>query len=450
MSSLVTPSNTKDAYIETRTKAHFDHPSNVILQFTSLHPIPILCFPMDQLNYDSNEDDDFSVEDVEYEAGNYDDHDGDLPAVSDLEFIAANAADAFEFIDTGANMLEEASEQNISPSGESDDDSESDCDDDMAVEAAVAAEESSSDDSSDSEDEIVTEKQYQKKSKQISWLTEEEGDEATTGPLKTKNELEEEIEVVEVKQLEISDSSDLVCVGEVKYRIDHECVVVIQADYTTNALNEGSVLCNVDGKILGKIQEIFGPITTPFYTVRWKNPSAQSSGNAGNQGGKKNNNKNNKKKGKGGNKGSEPVAVEGATLSVDPIVPDAVGIEIENDNSLEQKTAQDPLVTEENQVTAEAVPAAPTETADAAPKPAAGLEIAEVRALFPVGAKLYTVRSHCSFVLAAQLEKARAKGSDASNAYDEEVMSSQIAMAHKSEFEPSLCARIYQLVSNAY
>jgi len=366
---------------------------------------------------------------VEYEAGNYDDHDGDLPAVSDLEFIAANAADAFEFIDTGANMLEEAPEQIISSSGESDDDSENDCDDDMAVEAAVAAEESSSDDSSDSEDEIVTEKQYQKKSKQISWLTEEEGDEATTGPLKTKNELEEEIEVVEVKQLEISDSSDLVCVGEVKYRIDHECVVVIQADYTTNALNEGSVLCNVDGKILGKIQEIFGPITTPFYTVRWKNPSAQSNGNAGNQG-KKNNNKNNKKKGKGGNKGSETGAIEAATLSVDPIVPDAVGIEIETDNSLEQKTAQDPLVTEESQVTAETVPAAPTEKAVVAPKPAAGLEIAEVRALFPVGAKLYTVRSHCSFVLAAQLEKARAKGSDASNAYDEEVMPIKIVTTH--------------------
>jgi rRNA processing protein Gar1 len=32
---------------------------------------------------------------------------------------------------------------------------------------------------------------------------------------------------------------------------------------------KGSLLCFEDGLIMGKICEIFGPITTPFYVVRW-------------------------------------------------------------------------------------------------------------------------------------------------------------------------------------
>lgn len=385
---------------------------------------------MDQLNYDSNGDDDCSVEDVEFEADHYDDHDADLPEVSDLEFIAANAAEAFEFVDTGASMLEQDILQNESSSRGSDEDSVSESEDGM-VETTFVADDCSSESSSDSEDEIVTDKQYLKKAKQISWLTEEE-EEATTGPLKTKNELEEVIEVVEVKQLDINDSSDLVCVGEVKYRIDHECVVVIQADYTTNALNEGSVLCNIDGKILGKIQEIFGPITTPFYTVRWKNPSVQGSNN-GNQSKKNNNSRNNKKKKNKSDNKATSTATEDVVVTVEPIVSDAVGIEIENDDSLEQQTKQKELPSEETMAaldtTSTAAAATPVVT-DVAPKPAAGLEISEVRALFPVGAKLYTVRAHCSFVLAAQLEKARAKGSDASNAYDEEVGIDEFTHTH--------------------
>lgn len=384
---------------------------------------------MNYLDYDSNNEDDCSVDDVEYEADHYDDHDNDLPAVSDLEFIAANAADSFEFVDTGAVAMEQEAANVNSAHSESDDDSDDDSEPDMAVEEteAVAAS-SSSDSSSDSEDEIISKKQYQKKNRQISMLTEEEGDEAATGPLKTKNELEEEIELVEAKQLEIKDSAELVCVGEVKYRIDHECVVVIQADYTTNALNEGSVLCNIDGKVLGKIQEIFGPITTPFYTVRWKSPSAQgNNSNAPKRGNDKSNKNNKRGKKKPVTEETSGTTEEGANAEPAPEVVDAVGIEIEKDESLEVKA--EAVAMEEAVETS----AAGTGNAGAEVKPeaavvseapkatAAGLEISDVRALFPVGAKLYTVQAHCSYVLAAQMQKARAKGSDASNAYDEEV-----------------------------
>ena len=382
---------------------------------------------MNYLDYDSNNEDDCSVDDVEYEADHYDDQDRDLPAVSDLEFIAANAADTFEFIDTGAIAMEQEAAGVNEPESESDDDSDGDSEPDMAVDDEQAVAESSSSDSSDSEDEIISNKQYQKKNRQISMLTEEEGDEAATGPLKTKNELEEEIEVVEAKQLEIKDSAELVCVGEVKYRIDHECVVVIQADYTTNALNEGSVLCNIDGKVLGKIQEIFGPITTPFYTVRWKSSNVQGGNPNGPKRGNDKSNKNNKRgKKKPVAEDTTAPAADGASGDPAPEVVDAVGVEIEKDESLEVKAeavameeaVKVPVAADAAQDEAEVKPEAVE-----APKVAAGLEISDVRALFPVGAKLYTVQAHCSYVLAAQMQKARAKGSDASNAYDEEVKS---------------------------
>jgi hypothetical protein len=53
-----------------------------------------------------------------------------------------------------------------------------------------------------------------------------------------------------VVQLQVAEGgADLVCVGKVLYRIDHECVVVVQAEHTLNPLNESSILCNKDGKV---------------------------------------------------------------------------------------------------------------------------------------------------------------------------------------------------------
>jgi hypothetical protein len=55
------------------------------------------------------------------------------------------------------------------------------------------------------------------------------------------------------------------------------------------------------------------------------------------------------------------------------------------------------------------------------PPPSSALAISDVRALFPVGAKLFSAPAHCTYVLAGQLQKLYGRGSDASNAYDEEV-----------------------------
>ena len=52
-------------------------------------------------------------------------------------------------------------------------------------------------------------------------------------------------------------------------RMDEEHTLVVQATHTDSPLNEGSLLFFSDGSVIGKISEIFGPITTPFYIVRW-------------------------------------------------------------------------------------------------------------------------------------------------------------------------------------
>ena len=56
--------------------------------------------------------------------------------------------------------------------------------------------------------------------------------------------------------------------------MDEERTLVVQASYTESPLNEGSLLFFKEKVVIGKVCEIFGPITTPFYVVRWAASSA--------------------------------------------------------------------------------------------------------------------------------------------------------------------------------
>ena len=38
-------------------------------------------------------------------------------------------------------------------------------------------------------------------------------------------------------------------------------------------MNEGSVLCSGSGVVLGRVCEVFGPVSTPFYVMRWAKPA---------------------------------------------------------------------------------------------------------------------------------------------------------------------------------
>ena len=64
-------------------------------------------------------------------------------------------------------------------------------------------------------------------------------------------------------------ADDLDKVGKIMYFIDDESIIVVQSGYTISPLAEGSILCTQEGISLGKIEEIFGPVTTPFYSIRW-------------------------------------------------------------------------------------------------------------------------------------------------------------------------------------
>ena len=101
------------------------------------------------------------------------------------------------------------------------------------------------------------------------------------GPIKSKNELDEPIEaavITDIKQLPLDLLDDLNLIGKVLYCINIDNTIVIEAYYTLNPLSEGSLLCNHHGHVLGRIHEVFGPITNPFYTVRWKDDVTKTEG----------------------------------------------------------------------------------------------------------------------------------------------------------------------------
>ncbi len=181
---------------------------------------------------------------------------------SDIQFIIDNAlCDPYPLMShpppaaaiLSTKMTTEGSSSSSS-SSDSDSDSEIDVSDDEAVEDDVSDEESEG-----------------KGKNSLLWLTTEEEDTpVSTGPPRTKNEADEFTVIDDWSEIVVDPINDgLQKIGEVLYRIDSEFTVVVQASYTNVPLNEGSVLCLQDGTLLGKINEIFGPVTTPFYIVRW-------------------------------------------------------------------------------------------------------------------------------------------------------------------------------------
>jgi rRNA processing protein Gar1 len=58
-------------------------------------------------------------------------------------------------------------------------------------------------------------------------------------------------------------------VGVVMARIDAERTVVVQGNTTSMPLNVGALLCSEGGVVLGRVQDVFGPVTEPFYSLQW-------------------------------------------------------------------------------------------------------------------------------------------------------------------------------------
>ena len=138
------------------------------------------------------------------------------------------------------------------------------------------AEEDSSSSSSDSDDDFSiddADDDSKIESGDIDWFAEEELQFEHSNEdivLKTKHEVDEEIVLPDIEQINIS-KEHLVMVGTVMSKIDSETTIVIKSIETSSPVNEGSVLCLQNGFVIGKVQEVFGPLNLPFYIVKWSN-----------------------------------------------------------------------------------------------------------------------------------------------------------------------------------
>eukprot|EP01039_Chlorochromonas_danica_P007587 gene7588-8387_t len=121
------------------------------------------------------------------------------------------------------------------------------------------------------EEETEISQDFRKKLKDM--LTEEEDDSLPCGPPRSKHEVEEEaIEPLAVDRLDQARHS-FQAIGTVLSYIDHEKTMLIKAYITYAPLKEGSLLCSEEGAVLGAVQEVFGPVTEPFYIVRFPKDS---------------------------------------------------------------------------------------------------------------------------------------------------------------------------------
>jgi rRNA processing protein Gar1 len=231
------------------------------------------------------------------------------------------------------------------------------------------------------------------------FLTEEEEDGTSlfeNEPPRTKNEIanSEDIEkiitnpsipqAIRIEDLNSNDSNSkrpvLTKVGEVLYQMIHENTIIIQSYLTNTPLNEGSIICNQQGIILGLIYEIFGPVLTPFYVVRYKNPFPVDS---------------RKKK------------------DLDSEIIPLVAYESDGDNN----DNMDEEGKEENKIESKAEE----------------YEKIDLVGLFQPNTTVYTTPSHASFITPILLATLKVKGSDASNAYDEEPPEDELEYSDDEE-----------------
>lgn len=103
------------------------------------------------------------------------------------------------------------------------------------------------------------------------WFSEEEEDfeKSASGPPRTKNEVKNVVEeLVVVKDITVSENDTLIHIGHVLYSIEAEYSIIVQGIQNKSPLEEGSVLCLTDRVLLGRVYEIFGPISSPYYVVK--------------------------------------------------------------------------------------------------------------------------------------------------------------------------------------
>ncbi|KAK6527848.1 hypothetical protein TWF694_004819 [Orbilia ellipsospora] len=100
----------------------------------------------------------------------------------------------------------------------------------------------------------------------------------TSGPYRTKNELPETRSAR--PNIDISASTPIVFLGAIDSVVDDLILVKASVSGEYQVLNEQSLLCFEDRSLLGPVQETFGRVEQPYYTVRLRDADEVKSLNA--------------------------------------------------------------------------------------------------------------------------------------------------------------------------
>ena len=230
-------------------------------------------------------------------------------------------------------------------------------------------------------------------------------------------------------------------VGLVMNYVEHERSVIVKSNTgqtNTLPLNEDSLVCikpnrngvNADFMVLGKVSEVFGPVTAPFYLVKLARsaPGNESSvsqlgpatEHGRNQHAKPGNARKHtrSRKSKGSNPVESTVVVAAAVPSNPSPQPAAVSaLEwIQGYSDEEDEDEESVLPSHEVLSPSESL------TTPASPMISTAADVGDEEACVPwPGSLVFAVAGQCQYLTAAILMTMRVKGSDASNIYDEEV-----------------------------
>ncbi|KAI9260770.1 Gar1/Naf1 RNA binding region-domain-containing protein [Phascolomyces articulosus] len=106
----------------------------------------------------------------------------------------------------------------------------------------------------------------------------DEGNKEPTEPLRTKHELVHII--IDTVNFEITPATKLTPIGTIEEIIDNVIVVHSHPDMANTVLDMGTLFAFEDRTTMGEVFETFGPVSRPYYSVRFNSPDEIDKGKA--------------------------------------------------------------------------------------------------------------------------------------------------------------------------
>ncbi|KAI8880114.1 NAF1-domain-containing protein [Backusella circina FSU 941] len=132
-------------------------------------------------------------------------------------------------------------------------------------------EESDSSSSSDEDDEGDKDEGGNNNKEKMMMDYDEDEDIAPDGIVKTAHEIVDV--VVEKPHFEFTPNTEVIYAGNIYQIIDNVVVIHCRPGAEHSTLDQGSLLVYQDREILGEVFETFGPVSRPYYSVRFNNVS---------------------------------------------------------------------------------------------------------------------------------------------------------------------------------